>query len=286
MAAAFANNYMTHHHTETSSIEHRGGRIAFDARGSGAPVLFIQGTGLHGDGWFPQIDVLSANYRCVSFDNRGMSRSQPLCGELTVEVMAEDAVRVIQAQGWESAHIVGHSLGGLIALQLALAFRERVRSLALLCTFARGADVTRPTPWMIWTGLRTHIGARRQRRRAFLEMVLPPETLAHANLDELAERFAPIFGHDLADQPAIAMKQLRAMSRYDASPRLGKLANIPTLVVSAQHDRIARPEFGRALAAGIPGARYVELAGAAHGVPIENPAPINSLLQQHLEQSN
>jgi pimeloyl-ACP methyl ester carboxylesterase len=199
--------------------------------------------------------------------------------------MAEDALVLMDAQGWESAHVVGHSMGGLIAQHLALSARQRVRSLSLLCTFARGRDVTQPSLWMIWTGLRTRIGTRRQRRYAFLKLVLPPETLAKADRDALAERLAPIFGHDLADQPSVAMKQLAAMGHYDATPRLGEIAGLPTLVVSAFHDRIARPELGRALAARVPEARYLEIADAAHGVPIECPEQINKMLLEHLAQT-
>jgi pimeloyl-ACP methyl ester carboxylesterase len=270
---------------ETFVIEHRGCRLACNVRGDGPPVLFIQGVGVHGDGWRPQVDELAARHRCLTFDNRGMGRSQPIVAPLSIEQMAEDALALMDAQGWESAHVVGHSMGGLIAQHLALSARDRVRSLSLLCTFARGRDVTRPSPWMIWTGLRTRIGTRRQRRRAFLEMVLPPATLAKSDRDALAERLAPFFGHDLADQPSVAMKQLSAMGRYDATLRLGELGGLPTLVVSALYDRIARPEFGCALAAGVPGARYVELADAAHGVPIGRPELINPLLLEHFAQN-
>ena len=266
-------------------IDHRGCRLAFKVRGKGPPVLLIQGVGVHGEGWRPQVDGLADRYRCLTFDNRGLNRSQPIGLPLSVEQMSEDALRLMDEQGWESAHVVGHSLGGLIAQHLALAARKRVRSLALLCTFARGRDATRLDPWMLWTGLRTRIGTRRQRRRAFLKLVLPLETLANADCDALAEQFAPIFGHDLADQPAIVMKQLKAMGRYDATPRLRELAGIPTLVVSAFHDRIARPEFGRALASLVPGARYVEIANASHGVPIEQSEQINNLLIEHFEKS-
>jgi len=270
---------------ETFTIEHRGCWLAYNVRGDGPPVLLIQGVGLHGDGWRPQVDELAARYRCLTFDNRGMNRSQPIGVPLSVEQLAEDALVLMDAQGWETAHVVGHSLGGLIALHLALSARKRVRSLALLCTFARGRDATRLSPWMIWTGLCTRIGTRRQRRRAFLKLVLPPETLPASDPDALAERLAPIFGHDLAEQPPVAMKQLAAMQRYDATARLGELSGLPTLVVSAFHDRIARPELGRALAAGVPGARYVELPNASHGVPIERPEQINNLLLEHFAQT-
>ncbi|MCI0535365.1 MAG: alpha/beta hydrolase [Verrucomicrobiales bacterium] len=270
---------------ETSIVEHRGCRLAYNVRGDGLPVLLIQGVGVHGDGWRPQVDELTACYRCLTFDNRGMNRSQPVGVPLSIEQMAEDALVLMDKQGWKSAPVVGHSMGGLTALHLALSARERVRSLSLLCTFACGRDATRLSPWMIWTGLRTRVGTRPQRRRAFLKLVLPPDALANSDLDAVAERLAPFFGHDLANQPRVAMKQLSAMGRYDATSRLGELSGLPTLVVSAFHDRIARPEYGRALAAGIPGARYVELADAAHGVPIERPEQINNLLLEHLAQA-
>ena len=96
------------------------------------------------------------------------------------------------------------------------------------------------------------------RRRAFMQLVMPEAYLRTAT-PTLAADLALLFGHDLADQPPIVMKQLRAASRFDASARLRALAHIPTLVVSATHDRIALPTFGRALAGTIPGARYVEI---------------------------
>jgi pimeloyl-ACP methyl ester carboxylesterase len=262
-------------------VAHRGCRLAYRVQGSGQPVLFIQGTGLHGDGWRPQIDTLRSHYQCVSFDNRGMGQSQPRGGDITVSQMAEDALAVMDAERWQDAHIVGHSLGGLIALHLALTARGRVRSLALLCTFANGADATRLTPAMLWIGLRTQMGTKRQRRRAFLQLVMTPRAHASCDLDAEAERLAPLFGHDLADTPPIQMAQLRAMAKYNATPRLGELGGLPALVVSAEHDRIARPKFGAALAGGIPGARYHCVADAAHGLPLHRPDETNDLLRSH-----
>lgn len=264
-----------------SSIEHRGCRLFYRVRGTGPPVLMIQGVGLHGDGWLPQVEGLADRYSCLTFDNRGMGRSQPLGVALSVAQMAEDARVILDPIGWEAAHVVGHSLGGLIALELALTARERVRSLSLLCTFAEGRTPTRLSPEMIWIGLRTRLGTRAMRRRAFLEMVMPPALLAAADRDQLAADLAPLFGHDLAEQPPIVMKQLAAMRHHDTTPHLGELAGLPTLVVSATHDRIAPPRAGRALAAGIPGARYVEIPKAAHGLPIQCAALVNRLLHEH-----
>ena len=250
--------------------------------GEGDPVVFIQGVGLHGDGWIPQTSVLSARYRCLTFDNRGVGRSPVDGAPITIEQMVADTLEVMNAAGFDSAHIVGHSMGGVIAQQIALTARKRVRSLALLCTSARGSDATRLSGKMIWLGLRSRVGTRPMRRRAFLEITMPTDYLATQNLDALAERLAPIFGHDLADSPPIVMKQLSALKRFDATARLAELAGIPTLVLSARHDIVFPPACGRALAAGIPGAKYIEVPDAAHGVTIQCTEVVNEALFREL----
>jgi pimeloyl-ACP methyl ester carboxylesterase len=267
---------------ESRTVECAGCRIVYDVRGPGTspPVLFIQGVGLHGDGWLPQTEALADHFRCLTFDNRGMGRSE-FSGAVTVEQMAADALAILDAEKIESAHVVGHSLGGLVALHLALAARPRVRSLALLCTFAGGRAAAPLTPRMLWLGLRTKLGTRRTRRRAFLRLVMPPAALTGEDADALAGRLAPLFGHDLADQPPIASAQLRAMRKYSAAGRLGELAGLPTLVLSGAHDPISPPRVSAALAAGIPGARHVAFADASHGLPIQDAARVSELLAGH-----
>ncbi|MEP6832553.1 MAG: alpha/beta fold hydrolase [Gemmatimonas sp.] len=270
---------------KTATVQHRGCRLTYDVDGSGPPVLFIQGTGVHGDAWRPQIDELRNQFTCLSFDNRGIARSQPRGVFITVPTMADDALTLMDAVGWSKAHVVGHSLGGAVAQELALLARDRVQSLSLLCTFSRGRDAMQLSPSMIWTGLRTRIGTKRQRRNAFLEMVMAPSELLGQNLDKIAADLAPVFGHDLASQPAVAMMQLRALGRFDSSKRLGALKSVPTLVVSAEFDRISPPWVGKAIAAGIPGARYEEIPNAGHGVPLLHAAAVNRLLREHFISS-
>jgi pimeloyl-ACP methyl ester carboxylesterase len=269
---------------ERNVLTHRGCRLAYAVRGGGFPVVFIQGVGVHGDGWLPQVDGLAHLAACLTFDNRGMGLSQPIGADASVEQMAEDAQALMDAMGWESAHVIGHSLGGLVALHLALTARGRVRSLALLCTFARGRDAGRSRR-MLWLGLRTRLGTSRMRRSAFLEIVMPPGMLAGADRESLASGLAPTFGHDLAHQPTAVTKQLAALRAYDATARLGELSELPSLVVSAGHDPIAPPSLGRSLAAGVRGATYVEIPDASHGVPIHESERINALLVEHLTAS-
>src|SRR5690606_7336525 len=133
----------------------------------------IQGVGVHGRGWRPQVEGLSADFQCLVFDNRGMGASQPLGCPLTIHQLARDALHLMTHVGWESAHLVGHSMGGPIAIEMALIDRARVRSLSLLCTVARGRDATRLSGRMLKLGVLSRIGTRRSRRRAFLRMVFP-----------------------------------------------------------------------------------------------------------------
>jgi RimJ/RimL family protein N-acetyltransferase len=137
--------------------------LSYAQSGDGPPVVFIQGVGVHGSGWAPQVASLRTDYTCLTFDNRGIGNSQPLGASLSVTQMARDAVHLMDQVGWSSAHIVGHSMGGPIAMQMALDNRDRVRSLSLLCTVGRGRDATRLTGRMLVLGALSRIGSRRSR---------------------------------------------------------------------------------------------------------------------------
>lgn len=256
--------------------------VFYELAGSGPPVLFIQGVGVAGEGWRPQVDGLAENFSTLRFDNRGLGESVPCRGRISIEAMAADARTLLDAAGWESAHVVGHSMGGVIGQQMALDVPARVRSLSLLCTFPRGKDAARLTPWVLWMTLRTRVGSRPMRRRALLEMLFPQDELQRADRDSLATRVAALIGRDLADSPSILMKQVQALARHDVSGRLGELAAIPTLVVSAEHDPIAPPRYGRRLAELIPGARYEEVPAASHGVTIQKAELINARLAKFI----
>lgn len=257
-------------------IVHDGCRISYTVVGRGPVVLFIQGVGVQGAGWSPQTDELQKSYTCVSFDSRGIARSQPQVGEITVRQMASDALAVLEAEGISAAHVVGHSLGGLIGLQLALDARERVRSISLLCSFTGSRTVAPLSLRMVWLGLGARIGTRSMRRRGFLRLLLPPGGVANVSA------MTALFGHDLADLPTAGKAQLRALRRVDLSDRLGELTDLPALVVSSKHDPIAPPRAGKAIRDRLRNAKYVEFSDASHGLPITHSTQINSLLLQHL----
>jgi pimeloyl-ACP methyl ester carboxylesterase len=263
------------------TLETAGAFLSYERAGHGPPVLLLQGVGLIGEGWRPQIDALADRFTLVAPDNRGIGRSTIRDGRLTIEDMAVDAIAIMDAEKCDRFHVVGHSMGGVIAQALALSAPERILSLSFLCTFARGKDGAAMSLPMLITALRMRIGSRPMRRNAFLELIMPARHLQQIDRAALAEQMRPLFGHDLAEQPSIAFRQLRAMSKYDASSRLVELGHIPTLVVSASQDRIAIPAKGRALAALIPNARYVEMEDAGHGVTIHRADAVNRILASH-----
>lgn len=252
--------------------------LYYELSGNGSPVLLIQGIGVTGEGWRPQVNGLAKRFQTLVFDNRGIGRSGSCSGPITIETMADDARRLMDAVGWQSAHVVGHSMGGIVAQQLALDCPQRVRSLSLLCTFARGREGARPTPWVIWMSLRTRLGSRPMRRRAFLELLFPESYRQSGDMNQLAADTGRIIGRDLADQPPILMRQVKALGRHDAFSQLTKLGRIPTLVISAAHDPIAKPAYGRALAGAIPGAVYEEWPATSHGITIHQADAINQRL--------
>ena len=261
-------------------------RIQYWKTGSGPAVVLVQGAGVIGEGWRPQIDALKDRYTVLWIDNRGIGQSVITSGGLRVEDMAADVLAVADVERLPEFHLVGHSMGGLIAQQVALTAPTRVVTMSLLCTFLKGSQGAAMSLPMIITALRSRIGTRRMRRSAFVELVMPPAYLATIDRDELCAGLQGLFGRDLADQPSIVLQQVRAMSKFDVSPRLSKLSTTPTMVLSAEHDRIARPEYGRALAAAIRGSTYTEIRHAGHAVTIQCADAVNALLTRHLREAS
>jgi pimeloyl-ACP methyl ester carboxylesterase len=256
--------------------------LRHERSGSGPAVLMIQGVGVIGNGWRPQVEALSSRFTTITFDNRGMGGTPRGAEPLTIERMAADALALMDAYRIDRFHVVGHSMGGVIAQELALTATPRIRSLSLLCTFANGRDATRLSPAGMLKAIRSRVGTRAMRRRGMLRLIMPDDYLRGSDMDQLAAELAGLFGHDLADQPPVAMAQLRATSRYNMAARLPALAALPALVVSGRHDPIAPPSTGRALAAAIGTARYVEIAQGSHALTIQCAAEVNALLLEHL----
>jgi pimeloyl-ACP methyl ester carboxylesterase len=266
-------------------IHTAGADVHYIRQGRGPAVLLIHGVGVIGEFWRPQIDALADRFTLIAPDNRGIGGSTIKDRTLTIEAMAADAIAVMDAERVDRFHVVGHSMGGSIAQEVALAARARVLTLTLSCSMARGREAWPLSPRLLWSALMTRIGTARSRRDAYLELAMSRAYLDRTGRDEAAALITRLFGHPVNQQPAIVFRQVAAVLRYDARDRLSTLDGLPTLVMGAAEDRILRPSSSRALAEAIPGARYVEIEKAGHALPIEEAAKVAALLAEHFEKT-
>ena len=245
--------------------------VYFETTGDHGPrVLMIQGTGVGGCGWSPQVEGLRNTHQLAWFDHRGVGSSAGQSESL--DEMVDDALSVMDALSWSDAHIVGHSLGGLVAQRLAIRHRERVRSLALLCTLLDGRASVGFAPKRAWVQMRTAMGTKQMRRRAFFELVSDPDiSCTEANIRTLED----VFGRALHALPKAAFKQVRIVMKTHLGEQLRKLT-VPAFVLSATDDLIASAAQGRALAE-VLDAEFLELPGG-HAITIQDAQRINDVL--------
>jgi pimeloyl-ACP methyl ester carboxylesterase len=262
----------------TREAVNRGVRLAYEVRGDGAPVLLVHGLGYGRWGWEPVADSVAEDFLVVLFDNRGIGASDVPRGPYTVRALAEDAVAVLDAAGVERAHVVGTSLGGMVAQELALSFAERVDRLVLACTTPGGLG-SYPMPaqtvalMLEAPGLPVEVALRR-----FVENALAPGTVAER--PELVER---IYALRLANPLDLAgwQAQAAAGTTFDALARLGAIA-APTLVVTGTDDNVVDPRNSELLARRIRGALLERLPGTGHLFFWEEPERFSRLVTEFL----
>ena len=241
---------------KASALEAANGavRLAYEVRGSGPPLLLVQGLGYARWGWEPVVDLLAEHFRVAFYDNRGIGASDVPPGPYTTAQLATDAVAVLDAAGMERADVVGASLGGMVAQELALAFGDRVNRLVLACTTPGGASsfpMPQQTVELMQTAptLAPEVALRR-----FVENALSPGVP-----EELVER---IYALRLANPPDPAgwQAQAAAGAAFDVFDRLSEV-RAPTLVVTGTEDVVVDRRNSDLLADGIPGARLERLPG-------------------------
>lgn len=234
------------------------GPLAYVRRGSGAPLLLIMGVGGHHGVWSEAfLDELATSFDVVAFDNRGIGESMWAEPGMTLDDLAGDARAMLDHLGWESAHVMGISMGGAIAQVLALAHPARVRTLTLGCTWAEGTDAWAPGIGKLAEAA-TSDDAETAGRLMFAANVSP----AFAAKPGRFEEFAEVAGSVKVPGPVVLL-QMNAAVVHDSSARLGELT-MPTLVLHGTADDVIKHEAGERLAAAIPGARLDLWEGVGH----------------------
>jgi pimeloyl-ACP methyl ester carboxylesterase len=249
-------------------------RIAWEERGSGHPLLLVQGLGYARWSWEPVVGPLAERHRVLFFDNRGIGESDKPAGPYTARQMADDASQVLDEAGADAAHVVGASLGGMIAQELAVLAPERVAKLVLCCTHPGvpyGLPMPEPSVRLFREAatLAPEVALRR-----FVDNALgddPPAGVA----DELYRRRLenPL-------DPAGWQAQAAAGAGF-----LGVEQPIghETLIVTGTADNVVDPRNSDVLAERIPGSRVERLDGRGHLFFWEDPQRFVRIVTEFLD---
>jgi 3-oxoadipate enol-lactonase len=217
------------------SVDAGGTELHYVRAGNGEPMLLIQGMAATHMTWGRQfLAPLEESFDVVAFDNRGMGHSGPAEMPFGVADLAGDALALLDALEIERAHVVGISMGGMIAQELLLAHPERIRTLSLGATYCGGPEGTLMAPAdleMLGTAMAS--GDRTQVFRAMWEINLSPVFRA----DEARfERFCEM-GSALPAPKEVILQQMRACAAHDTSARLAP-SDVPTQVIHGTVDRL------------------------------------------------
>jgi 3-oxoadipate enol-lactonase len=246
--------------------------------GSGPPLLLIMGmsgTALH---WGEQfLAELREDFDVIAYDHRGVGASTRLDGEITIVEMAEDAAALLEALGIAAAHVVGFSMGGMIAQELALAHPERVLTLTLAGTYCGGEGSTPTTPEVMERlGEAMMSGDAARAVRTGWEVNVSP---AYAADDRAWERFQSIAAERAVAVPVV-LAQLRACLAHDAKDRLAQV-QAPTLVIHGSGDQVLPAANADVIAAQIEGSQLEILDGVGHLLTWETPERTAELVRSH-----
>jgi pimeloyl-ACP methyl ester carboxylesterase len=255
------------------TIHVNGVDLYYETHGSGEPVLLVHGLGSSTEDWEPQIPDLSKQFEVIAFDVRGHGRSSKPKQRYSVKLFADDTAALIRALGIGPAHVVGISMGGMIAFQLAVDAPELLRSLVIVNSGPAMPIRTFSQRMMIWTRVAiVRIRGMRTMGKVLADKLLPkPE---HAALRAaFIERWA-------ANDPRAYLSALHGLVNWGVMERLGDIA-CPVLVLSADQDYTPIP-VKQAYTAMMKHAELVVVEDARHFMPIEQPVPFNAALLKFL----
>jgi 3-oxoadipate enol-lactonase len=252
--------------------------LHYAVTGQGPPLVFLNG--LAGDHlyWMGQVRAFADQFHCLALDNRDAGQSSYATQPYTIADLAEDVAGLLQALNQPAAHVVGLSLGGMIAQELALRHPERVQSLFLVGTLAQ-ADEWFNSMLTAFSLIRRQVADS----RAFFEAVLP-WLVSHRffEVPERVEWLRALFRQNPHPQQLDGFcRQFEAIRQHQTLERLPAI-RCPVLVAVGEDDLIAPPRYARQLVERLPQARLEVMTGVGHAPPIEAPRIFNQLLRVFL----
>ncbi|MCU1586727.1 MAG: Lipase/esterase [Frankiales bacterium] len=247
-----------------------GAQIAWQTTGSGSPVLLIMGLAYPAASWFRQVPALAAHHQVITIDNRGAGDTGDVVGApYTVELMTEDCIAVLDAAGVDKAHVVGISMGGLMAQELAISHPDRVRSLVLMATHPGIAHSVISRDVIEFLTARATMTPLEAREASI------PFNYAEGTARSVMEEDWEVRLLGTASQAGYAAQGGTAL--WSGLERLPQIT-APTLVMYGEQDRLVVPENSAKIAAAIPGAQVAPVANANHVLTTDQPEEVNRLL--------
>jgi pimeloyl-ACP methyl ester carboxylesterase len=256
-----------------------GTEVFYEAKGDGDPLLLIAGFGCDHTIWARVVPPLAERYRVIAVDPRGVGQTSGADTFGTIRELADDAAGLIEAIGLGPVHVAGHSMGGLIAQELALGYPERVRTLMVFSSCAR-LDARGKAIIESWGELPRQVDAVTA-TRLILPWIYTSDFFANSEaMDQVIEL---ILANPFPPGVEALYRQSRAISSCDTLGRLGAI-NCPTMVLVGRDDILLPIAFAEQLAAGIRGAELVVLGRAGHGLLIESPRAVATAMIEFLSR--
>ncbi len=257
--------------------------LYYEEHGAGDPLLCIMGMAAPCEGWALQLPAFAERYRTIVYDNRGVGRSTKPSGPYTTHEMADDAAGLLDHLGIERAHVVGVSMGGMIAQELALRHPARVRGPVLACTYPEPDAETERMRTVSVTELGGTISEPGLNKISFSGLDpmmffqhLLPKVFSRGFIEREMSTLVGLFGGVLQWGFSIEaiLAQVEACITHRTTDRLAQIQS-PTLVFTGDADEIIPPANSEILARAIPGARLVKVPGGSHGFNFETPQIFN-----------
>lgn len=251
--------------------------VCYDVRGEGFPLVMIMGLGGNMDWWDPRlIRGTSKRYRTVMFDNRGAGRSDAPDIDYSIRMFADDTAKLMDNLTMQKAHVLGISMGGMIAQEFVLAYPERVEKL-VLCSTNCGASQSVPPAPRVLDSLSGWASETLDDMIKNIVSILFTNDFIKGN---------PVYMKLVTEQilkvpiaPDAFMRQVKAIMAWDSYARLPDI-RVPTLVMHGMKDVLIPPENARILADKIPGAKLAYFEKSAHALfSQETDTVVNTLLE-------
>jgi pimeloyl-ACP methyl ester carboxylesterase len=247
-------------------FQHGDIELYYELHGSGPPLMLIAGLASDSQSWLPVLADLKKQFSVVLMDNRGVGRSSQDC-RISVELMADDCVSLLRHLGLEKVHLVGHSMGAMVALEITLRYPELVARLGLVTTAA--CNLARNN--LMFADWADHYESGQSRAawfRTVLAWILTEGFFENRQLVDAALIY--LQAYPWPQSAAGFRRQIEAIAEFNARDRLESVS-VPTCVIAAELDTLMPLHCSEELASRIPDARLVIIKAAAHSIHSEQP---------------